>query len=167
MLEDWLNNPEPIDNCHEQTVMQMLVEEHSEESFRNFSPGAEQMMTAVSRHAVGDETKFQYGKQLEEAGDVLVGELTVKLLEEEYEERLSDKIAEWESAAEWQDKATRDGEYYKGDRVDLPICKEEVQQKRLHKESQPLENLDEIIQEIRRLMIRPVEVINKRNLSRE
>jgi hypothetical protein len=115
MLEDWLNHPEPVDDFHEQTVMQMLVEEHSEESLRNFSQGVEQMMTAVSRHAVGDETKFQSGKQLEEAGDVLVGELTVKLLEEEDEERLSDKIAEWESAAEWQDKATRDGEYYKGD----------------------------------------------------
>jgi hypothetical protein len=29
MLEDWLNHPEPVDDCHEQTVMQMLAEEHS------------------------------------------------------------------------------------------------------------------------------------------
>jgi hypothetical protein len=31
MLEDWLNNPEPVDDCHEQTVMQILGEEHSTE----------------------------------------------------------------------------------------------------------------------------------------
>jgi len=36
MLEDWLNNPEPVDECREQTVMQMLAEEHSEELLRNF-----------------------------------------------------------------------------------------------------------------------------------
>jgi DNA-binding GntR family transcriptional regulator len=52
MLEDWLNHPEPVDDCHEQTVMQMLAEEHSEESLRNFSQGAEQMITVVQRHAV-------------------------------------------------------------------------------------------------------------------
>jgi hypothetical protein len=34
MLEDWLNHPEPVDDCHEQTVMQMLAEEHSEESLK-------------------------------------------------------------------------------------------------------------------------------------
>jgi hypothetical protein len=69
MLEDWLNHPEPVDDCHEQTVMQMLAEENSKESLRNFSQGAEQMMmTAVSRHAVEDEGKFQSEEQLEEAG---------------------------------------------------------------------------------------------------
>jgi hypothetical protein len=25
MLEDWLNHPEPVDDCHEQTIMQMLA----------------------------------------------------------------------------------------------------------------------------------------------
>jgi hypothetical protein len=52
MLEDWLSHPEPVDDCHEQTVMQMLAEEHSEESLRNFSQGDEQMMmTAMPRYA--------------------------------------------------------------------------------------------------------------------
>jgi len=41
MLEDWLNNPEPVDDYREQTVMQMIVEENSEESLRNFSQGDE------------------------------------------------------------------------------------------------------------------------------
>jgi hypothetical protein len=47
MLEDWLNNPEPVDDCHEQTVMQILGEEHSTEIAQKFQPGAEQMMTAA------------------------------------------------------------------------------------------------------------------------
>jgi hypothetical protein len=29
MLEDWLKNPEPVDDCHEQTVMQILGEGNS------------------------------------------------------------------------------------------------------------------------------------------
>jgi hypothetical protein len=37
MLEDWLNHPELINDCHEETIMQMLVEENSEELLRNFS----------------------------------------------------------------------------------------------------------------------------------
>jgi hypothetical protein len=87
MLEDWLNHPEPVDDCHEQTVMQMLAEEHSEESLRNFSQGAEQMITAVQRHAAEDEGEFQSEEQLEEAGDMPAGELTVKLSEEEAEKQ--------------------------------------------------------------------------------
>jgi hypothetical protein len=41
MLEDWLNNPEPIDDYREQTVMQILVKENSEELLENFSQGDE------------------------------------------------------------------------------------------------------------------------------
>jgi hypothetical protein len=40
MLKDWLKNPEPVDDCQEQTIMQMLVEENFEELLRNFSQGA-------------------------------------------------------------------------------------------------------------------------------
>jgi hypothetical protein len=69
MWEDWLNNPEPVDDCREKTVMQMLAEENSEELLENFSQGVEQMMmTAMSRHAAADEGKFQSEEQLEEAG---------------------------------------------------------------------------------------------------
>jgi hypothetical protein len=47
--------------------MQMLVEEHSEESLKNSSQGAEQMMTAVMRSITEGESKFQFKEQLEEA----------------------------------------------------------------------------------------------------
>jgi hypothetical protein len=57
MLEDWLNHPEPVDDCHEQTFMQIMGEGHSTELLRNFSQGAGQMMTAVE-----DESEFQYGE---------------------------------------------------------------------------------------------------------
>jgi hypothetical protein len=155
MLEDWLNHPEPVDDCHEQTVMQMLAEEHSEESLRNFSQGAEQMMTAVLRSAAEGESEFQSEEQLEEAGDAPAGELAEeKLSEGEAEKRLSDKTAELNFAAEWQAEATEE-ENSMGDLVDLPTDKdEEVQPRRLHKESQPLEQLDEVIEGIRRLMSR-------------
>jgi hypothetical protein len=67
MLEDWLNHSEPVDDCHEQTVMHMLAEDHFKESLKNFSQGNEQMITAVPRHATKDEEKSQSGEQLEEA----------------------------------------------------------------------------------------------------
>jgi hypothetical protein len=168
MLEDWLNHPEPVDDCHEETVMQMIAEENSEESLRIFSQGAEQMMTAVPRHATEDEGKFQSEEQLEEAGiQPAQGELAeAKLSEKEAEQQLSDRIAELESATEWQLNATREEEYGMGDLVDLPICREEVQWSKLQKESQPWEQLDEIIEEIRRLMIRSAEAVSKEKLSR-
>jgi hypothetical protein len=61
MLEDWMNNPEPVDDYHEQTVNLMIAEdEHSEELLRNFSQGTEQVMkTAMSRHATIDKEEYQ------------------------------------------------------------------------------------------------------------
>jgi hypothetical protein len=72
-----------------------------------------------------------------------------------------DKTAELNFAAEWQLNATREEEYGMGGLVDLPICREEVQWSRLQKESQPWEQLDEIIEEIIRLMIKSAEVVRK------
>jgi hypothetical protein len=75
------------------------------------------------------------------------------------EESLSEKISQEDKTAElifvvgWQVEATEE-EYGMGDLVDLPICREEVQRSELQKESQPWEQLDEIIEEIRSLMIR-------------
>jgi len=68
MLEDWLNHPELVDECHEQTIMEILREDHSEKLLKNFNQGSEQMITAVSRHATEDEGEFQSEEQLEEAG---------------------------------------------------------------------------------------------------
>jgi hypothetical protein len=55
-----------------------------------------------------------------------------------------------------------------GDLVDLPTDKdEEVQPRRLHKESQPLDQLDEVIEGIRRLMLRSAaETASEEELSR-
>jgi hypothetical protein len=42
-----------------------------------------------------------------------------------------------------------------------------VQQRRLHKENQPIKQLDRVIEEIRRLMLRSAqEVVSKRKLNR-
>jgi hypothetical protein len=89
-----------------------------------------------------------------------------KLSKGEAEQQLSEETAKLESTTEWKDKATRDGEDFKGDRDDLPICREEVQWSRLQKESQPLEQLDEIIEEIRRMMLISAEAVSKGKLSR-
>jgi hypothetical protein len=43
-----------------------------------------------------------------------------------------------------------------GDQENLPIEEIEVQQRRLHTKSQPLEQLDEVIEGIRRLMLSSV-----------
>jgi len=52
---------------------------------------------------------------------------------------------------EWQDNAMEE-ENYMGDHDDLPTYREEVQQRRMHKKSQPHEKLDRVIEEIRKLM---------------
>jgi hypothetical protein len=73
-------------------------------------------------------------ERLEEVGDIPVGELEEsKMLEE-------DGTAELKSATEWQLNAIIGSKYSMGDRVDLPTDKEEeVQQRGLHKKSQPLD----------------------------
>jgi hypothetical protein len=57
-------------------------------------------------------------------------------------------------AAEWTLSATEDEEDDMGDHDDLPICREEMQPRRLHTQSQPWEQLDEEIEQVRRLMLK-------------
>jgi hypothetical protein len=85
----------------------------------------------------------------------------------EAKKRLGDMTAELNFAAEWQAKATEE-ENSMGDLVDLPTDKdEEVQPRRLHKESQTLDQLDEVIEKIRRLMLRSAaETASEEELSR-
>jgi hypothetical protein len=87
------------------------------------------------------------------------------MAEEEAEKQLSDETTGLESVAEWKLSATRGDEDTMGDQNNLPF-EEEVQQRRLHKKSHPLEQLDRVIEEIRRMMLSLVEEFNKRNLSR-
>jgi hypothetical protein len=103
MLEDWLNHPEPVDDFHEQTVMQILGEEHSTELLRNFSQEAGQEMTTTLKPVAEDESEFQSGEQLEEAGNMPAGEMTEASLSEEVtEQKISQKeTAGLESAVEW------------------------------------------------------------------
>jgi hypothetical protein len=127
------------------------------------------MMTVMPRHAAEDEGKFQSEEQLEEAGiQPAQGEMAEASLSEKVTEQQvsqEDKTAELNFAAGWQVEATEE-EDGMGDLVDLPICREEVQWSRLQKESQPWEQLDEIIEEIRRLMIRSAEAVSEEKLSR-
>jgi hypothetical protein len=54
-----------------------------------------------------------------------------------------------------------------GGQTNLPIEKTEVQQRRLHTKSQPLEQLDKVIEEIRRLMLSSaIEAVNNEKLRR-
>jgi len=71
------------------------------------------------------------------------------------------------SARGWQAKATRNGENHNGDRVDLPTEeKEELQPRRLHAKSQPVEYLDKVIEEIREMMLRSEEAVIKREMKK-
>jgi hypothetical protein len=53
-----------------------------------------------------------------------------------------------------------------GDHDDLPMCQKFLQLRRLQKQSQPLEQLDEVIEEIRRLMLGSAETASEERLSR-
>jgi hypothetical protein len=53
-----------------------------------------------------------------------------------------------------------------GDHSDLPMCRKFLQLRRLHEQGQPLEQLDEVIDMIRELMIRSAETVSKERLSR-
>jgi hypothetical protein len=54
-----------------------------------------------------------------------------------------------------------------GDQCDLPICRNNMQLKRLHEQSQSLEKLDKVIDEIRRLMIGSQATASKERLGRK
>jgi hypothetical protein len=72
------------------------------------------------------------------------------------------------SAAGWQVKATEeDEEDGMGDHDDLPNCSQILQLRRLHEQSQPLEQLDEVIEKIRRLMVESAETTSKEELGRK
>jgi hypothetical protein len=118
--------------------------------------------------AMPEET-CQHELQLEEAGMEPTEELTgVSLSEEVVEQQFSGETVELESAAEWPVSITRD-ERSMGDQDDLPIEKhEELQPSRLHKRNQPMKQLEEAIEEIRRLMLRSAEeAVNKEKLDRK
>jgi hypothetical protein len=113
---------------------------------------------------------YQLGEQLEEARDVPAEELTeVNQSKEEAEQQLSDEAAELESTAGWQANATEE-ENNMRDQDDLPFDvykEEELQPSKLQKKSQLAEQHEEVIEEVRRLMLRSArETASKEKLSR-
>jgi hypothetical protein len=76
---------------------------------------------------------------------------------------------ELESSVGWQANSTRD-EGSKGDQVDLPFNvyeEEELQPSRLQRKNQPAEEMEEVIKEIRELMLKSTkEVVSRRRLNR-
>jgi hypothetical protein len=72
------------------------------------------------------------------------------------------KLWNWSLQQSGKLSATRGSKDNMGDQVDPPTNKEELQPRRLHKKSQPLEQLDRVIEEIRKLMLRSAqEAVNK------
>jgi hypothetical protein len=53
-----------------------------------------------------------------------------------------------------------------GDHSDLPNGQKFLQPRRLQKQSQPLEQLDEVIEDIRRLMLRSAQTSSEEKLGR-
>jgi hypothetical protein len=104
------------------------------------------------------EETYQHELQLGEARMGPVEELTgVSMSEEVVEQQFSGETVELESAAEWPIRVTRD-ESCMGDQDDRPIEQhEELQPSRLHERNQPMEQLEEVVEEIRRLMLRSAE----------
>jgi hypothetical protein len=47
-----------------------------------------------------------------------------------------------------------------------PSTRKALKQRRLHTKSQPLEQLDEVIEKIRKMMFRSVEAVSQGNMSR-
>jgi hypothetical protein len=114
-----------------------------------------------------DGGSYQPQEQLEKVRlEPTQGKVTVKISQEEAEKQLSNETTEIESVAEWPLSATKGNKDSMGDRADFPIEKTKVQWSWLQKENQPWEQLDEIIEEIRRLMIISVETTSEENLSR-
>jgi hypothetical protein len=105
---------------------------------------------------------------LEEVGSAPIVEMIgVEMSEEMVEHNFSEETTKFESVGKWKFK-DKGYEGSMGDQVDMPFDQhEEVQQIRLHKESRPTKQLEEMIEEIRSLMLRSThEVVSKERLNR-
>jgi hypothetical protein len=165
---------------------------HSEEWLSIFSHGAERTAT----WEVAEEEKEVVALRLaakgaeEQAGTFITPwEMELEMLEdwlnnpeptreltecELSEKRMTEKqvsqaeIAELETAVKWQLKATDEDEKDgMGDHDDLSIGQNILQQRRLQRQSQPQEQLDREIEDIRRLMLRPAQITSEEKLGKE
>jgi hypothetical protein len=93
-------------------------------------------------------------------------ELSGKRMTEQQDSQ--EETAELKTAAEWQLKATdEDEEDSMGDHSNLPMGQKFLQLRRLQELDQPREQLDEVIEDIRRLMLRSVQTTSEEQLGRE
>jgi hypothetical protein len=154
--------------------------ERSEEWLNNFSQGAEKKevvaLKLAAKEAKEKASRFitSWEMELEMLEDWLNNpgptreltedELSVKVTEQQVNQR---ETAELKSTAVWQlgaiDKDEEEGGM--GDHDDLLMCRKFLQLRRLHEQSQPLEQLDEVIEEIKRLMLGSVETSSEERLS--
>jgi hypothetical protein len=153
--------------------------EGSEEWLNDFGQGAEKKEAAALK-LVEKEAKEQAGRfttpwerELEMLEDWLNNpEPARELVEVELSKKVTERkvsqeeTAKLKSAAEWQLEATDEDEEGMGDHSDLPMSQKNLQLRRLQEQGQPLEQLDAVIEEIRRLMLRLAETASKERLSR-
>jgi hypothetical protein len=111
-----------------------------------------QELQALERRVIVQSFHIQQAK-LEEVGSMPVGEMTVaELPQEEVEKQFSEKTAELDFAVEYPLSATKRDKYGRGYWAYIPTEKIEVQQRRMETKSQPVEQLEEVIEEIIKLM---------------
>jgi hypothetical protein len=141
MLEDWLCHPDIEDDFPKETFMQSKEKFHPKEQLE----------------IVGVAPAQEEAEELAEAN----------LSREMVEQKLSEEAAEFEPAVEWKASAI-EGEISMGDQYDLPFDQEEeMQQSRLPRESQPLDQLDKVIEEIREMMLKSTEeTFSRRKMNR-
>jgi hypothetical protein len=101
----------------------------------------------------------------EPARELAEFELSGKMTEQQAIQR---ETVELKSVAEWQLEATDEDEKDgMGDHSDLPDGQKFLQLRRLQEQDQPLEQLDEVIEEIRELMLRSAWTTSEEKLGRK
>jgi len=118
-----------------------------------------------------DGENFQDEEKLEEARDMPTRDMSVAtLLDEEDEQQVSQENTAEKTTTEWTLSATEDEEEDSmGVHGDFPIYRNKLQQRRLHEQSQPGQQLDEVIKHLRKLMLKSAQEtsINEKLIRRE
>jgi hypothetical protein len=152
--EEWLNDFGQGAEKREAVALKLVVKEVEEKADRVITPWEMEL-----------EMLEYWLNNPELARELTEVELSEKVTEQKVSQR---ETVEMKSAAEWQLEATdEDEEDGMGDPENLPMCQKNLQLRRLHEQSQPLEQLDEVIEEIRRLMLGSVETASEERLGRK
>jgi hypothetical protein len=134
----------------EEDVALRLIAEEAEEDDEH----SEEWLNIFSQEAEGTAT-WEFGEEEEEEADnISLADLYEQI--ETLEERV--KV---QSVHIQQVKLEADEEESMGDHDDLPTCRKFLQLGRLQEQDQPLEQLDAVIEEIRRMMLRSAETASE------